>query len=269
MASPILPCGCLCSLPIPYKGGGISYSDIRFGRRTLEQVCRELNPKWLERKAHLDPDLRADALVHRPAGWRPAFGQSGAAEGHLHNQCIGEGDLFIFFGWFRQTALVDGCLRFRNDDMPGRHIVYGWLMVEDTFDVDGRDLPARLKFLAEHAHTRFVTEYPNRIYIGTAGVFTQVHDELVLTKKNCKGRSLWSLPSVFKSLYQQSEPDLTYHGNKERWFLDRDRVCLKTVGRGQEFVLNCDRHSGVRDYFVDQLRLSTASPTTCTHEAAG
>lgn len=66
-------------------------------------MVRELNPDWTNKLAHLDPDLRRDALPTRPNGWRPAFGQSGAAAGHLFNQEVGIGDLFMFFGWFRKT----------------------------------------------------------------------------------------------------------------------------------------------------------------------
>jgi hypothetical protein len=57
MASPILPCGCLCSIPIPYRVGK-SYSEIHFGTRSVEQIVRELNPRWSNELAHLDPDLR-------------------------------------------------------------------------------------------------------------------------------------------------------------------------------------------------------------------
>src|ERR1017187_993569 len=72
MASPILPCGCLCSIPIPYRCG-ISYSDAHFGTRSFQQIIRELKPRWSNRLAHLDPDLRRDAVTSRPSGWRPAF----------------------------------------------------------------------------------------------------------------------------------------------------------------------------------------------------
>ena len=44
MASPILPCGCLCSIPIPYRCG-ISYSDVHFGTRSFRQIINELNPR--------------------------------------------------------------------------------------------------------------------------------------------------------------------------------------------------------------------------------
>jgi Nucleotide modification associated domain 3 len=62
MASPILPCGCLCSIPIPYAWG-TPYSGIWFGDRSVQQIVRELNPNWSYKTAHLDPDLRFDSLA--------------------------------------------------------------------------------------------------------------------------------------------------------------------------------------------------------------
>src|ERR1700687_5606824 len=88
MASPILPCGCMCSIPIPYKGG-IPYSDIRFGKRSLDKICGELNSAWKGGLAHLDPDLRCESINRGnfSKGWRPAFGQTGPSASHLNNKC--------------------------------------------------------------------------------------------------------------------------------------------------------------------------------------
>jgi Nucleotide modification associated domain 3 len=156
MASPILPCGCLCSTPIPYKQG-VPYSKIRFGNRNLDQICAELKPGWQDSFAHLDPDLRFDSLAtdQRPKGWRPAFGQSAASAGHLIKQGIKMGDLFIFFGWFRRTEIANGKLEFDSEDGNGRHIVYGWLEIGEVFPVDGRRQPDHLLFLASHPHVFF------------------------------------------------------------------------------------------------------------------
>src|SRR5437868_5042882 len=92
MASPILPCGCLCSIPIPSTLAEVRYADIKFGKHTLQQISNELNPSWSSHEfAHLDPDLRSKALEKRPENWRAAFGQSGSAAGLLINQSVGDG----------------------------------------------------------------------------------------------------------------------------------------------------------------------------------
>jgi len=267
MASPILPCGCLCSVPIPYPKGGIPYSEVRFGRRSLQDICIELNGEWqADSKAHLDPDLRENALANRPSGWSPAFGQTGIAERHLFKQGVSKGDLFIFFGWFRETEMIQGRLQFSEKDTNGRHIIYGWLTVEDVFEVGKQELATHLQFLAEHAHTKFVKTEPNRIYIGSkggAGVFPKLAPELVLTKPGCEKRSIWKLPPAFGSVYER--PMLTYHKNKEkRWYKENDDICLKTVGRGQEFVLDCEEHPAVRDHFLNLIE-SNREVSGCPH----
>src|SRR5215469_13596047 len=99
MPSPILPCGCLCPIPIPYHQSRTTYSDIHFDGISVGRILRDLKSDSIEMTAHLDPDLRKDALLHRPKNWRPAFGQSGAAARHLLNQGFGVGDFFVFFGW--------------------------------------------------------------------------------------------------------------------------------------------------------------------------
>ena len=42
------------------------------------------------------PDIDPQILA-RTDGWRPLFGQTGWAQGHLRNQNVGPGDLFLFF----------------------------------------------------------------------------------------------------------------------------------------------------------------------------
>jgi Nucleotide modification associated domain 3 len=270
MASPILPCGCLCSIPIPYKKG-IPYSDIRFGQWTLQQIVTELNPSWSHRVAHLDPDLRPGALASRPNGWKPAFGQSGAAAGHLANQYVDEGDLFIFFGWFRKTKKINGKLRFDPADIHGRHIVYGWLEVRHR--LDKLPLPDDLLFLKDHPHVRFseMEARPNKIYVSSesglkAGLFSTESEGVTLTKGNGY-RSCWLLDEAFESLLL--ERDLSYHGKETRWGQRRDKegtkITLKTVSRGQEFVLDGKKHSEVREYFIRRIKATLAKTRDCPH----
>ena len=187
MASPILPCGCLCSIPIRYPRSDVQYSDILFGARTLQEIRAELNPKSSNELAHLDPDLRHDALVYRPKAWRPAFGQSKAAAGLLNSQGMGAGDLFIFFGWFRRTKMSDRKLRFDPADSRGRHIVFGWLEVKEV--VDKLPLCHDLSFLKDHPHVRFFKQEGgnNKIYVSSktglkAGVFSTESESIVLTR---------------------------------------------------------------------------------------
>jgi hypothetical protein len=194
VASPILPCGCLCPVPIPYYPSDVRFSDVWFGKRSLDQICREF-PGWENELAHLDPDLRFESLAsdRRPTGWRPAFGQSGISASLLNRRCVGEGDLFMFFGWFRKTKKnIDGKLAFDSEDRHGRHIIYGWLEVGQVIEAD-KPLPDDMRFLKRHPHVQFLDEWeesPNRVYVGSqsglgTGLFAKYRDDFVLTRPGC------------------------------------------------------------------------------------
>jgi hypothetical protein len=279
MASPILPCGCLCSVAIPYERG-VRYSDIRFGKRTLWDVCHELNPGWKDGLAHLDPDLRFESLARNAprTGWRPAFGQSGFSERHLYNQGVGEkGDLFIFFGWFRRTKTEGGKVRFDPKDKHGRHIIYGWLEIGEVFPVDGRQLPDRLRFLSVHPHVRFpkIVGHPNRVYVASdpglkAGLFGIQSDDLVLTRPGSDVRSQWQLPEgAFDSVFRQtrlSRTGLSYHRDPDRWEEKDGRIGLRAVSRGQEFVVDGQEHPSLYQHFATLIKSTSKASTTCPHD---
>ena len=146
-------------------------------------------------------------MTPRLSGWRPAFGQSGAAAGHLINQGVGVGDLFVFFGWFRRTIEQNGKLTFDPQDVHGRHIVFGWLEVGHV--IDSLPLPKGLHSLSDHPHVQFFEDEdrPNRIYVSSlsglkAGTFLTEREGIVLTRNGGK-RSQWLLPNTFKSLFSK------------------------------------------------------------------
>jgi hypothetical protein len=267
MPSPILPCGCLCPIPIPYRVG-IPYSDIYFGKHPLARICAELKPKWTDGEAHLDPDLYSGALkTRRPNSWRALFGQSGVAASHLFKQEVGNGALFLFFGWFRHAIVDNGRLWFSPKDPHGRHIVYGWLQVGTV--IEALPLSPELSFAAYHPHVQFFREEtgPNIIFVAAkgglgAGLFNRAEEALVLTHSG-QSRSKWLLDSAFKSVCQKRE--LTYHHNPKRWKLCRDGVALQSVSRGQEFVLDGDRHPEVEQYVRDLVVKARRNTSTCQH----
>jgi hypothetical protein len=269
MASPILPCGCLCSIPIPTSNPGVRYSDIRFGKRTILELRRGLTSDNSDGNAHLDPDLRRESLNLRHKNWRAAFGQSGAAAGLLVNQGFTRGDLFIFFGWFRKTVVSgEGILKFDPKDSHGRHIVYGWLEVDEIVD---KPSPSEdLSFLNDHPHIRWFSKEakPNIVYVSAqtklrAGVFSNESEGVVLTQPGGR-RSMWSLPAEFESLYLKR--GLTYHPNPKRWVRDGERFSLKAVSRGQEFVFDGNLHPSAADYFVKRIKSATSSKSRqCPH----
>ncbi len=277
MASPILPCGCLCPIPIPYKRGGISYSKIWFGKQTLQEICTQLNPKRniADEVAHLDPDLRFESLEDRPNGWRPAFGQTGSAAGHLHRQGVEyERDLFLFFGWFRETTVENGQLEFSRKDVHGRHIIYGWLEVEEILDVKNQQPSGDLLFLDQHAHVRFVgvgEKGRNVIYVGSrmglrAGLFKKYADRLSLTSVEVPRciRSKWKLPSIFEPLLL--EGGLSYHRTLKGKLEKRpDGVVFRSASIGQEFVFDGAMYPGPKRHFIDLIKSAGNEKTSCQH----
>lgn len=253
--SPIFPSGRMLSLPIPERDAPrrrYRYAGIKAGNEGLGQLVSDLTGgrivpgDW----AHLDPDLRLES-AGRKEGWKPVFGQSGAAESHLRNHQVGPGDLFLFFGWFRQVERKDGMARYVAGS-PDFHSFFGWLQVGQRIHANDRDrLP---DWAAEHAHAMpHPDKRPDALYLAGerlklpgiemplagGGTFPCFRPSLRLTAPGQK-RSLWQLPSWF---HPQGRPSaLTYHGDPRRWTPLQDSVLLQTVGRGQEFVLDVDHY---------------------------
>jgi Nucleotide modification associated domain 3 len=186
---------------------------------------------------HLDPDINPDSLP-RQTGWRGTLGQVSAAQGHLANQGVQPGDLFIFWGLFRPVQ-HDG--RWRYVGKP-EHRVWGWLHVAEIIElgVDGSHAVTKRPWLSDHPHTRAGWSAQNVLYVAS--------EEFTL------GSRVLPLPGsgTLKTGYRLSEagatvstwrtPDwlnprrggsgMTYHP-PPRWGEDGT---VRSAARGQEFV---------------------------------
>jgi hypothetical protein len=113
MPSPILPDGRLLPLCIPSGHDRATLSDLPYIGTENTQLIFEVSDGRHNgsTRVHLDPDL-AKTPQTQLDGWRPALGQTGAAQSHLRSKGIGPGDVFLFFGWFRQIELIAGRWRF-------------------------------------------------------------------------------------------------------------------------------------------------------------
>lgn len=232
--SPILPDGTLVSLPIPERRGSRTYAELCCVAGSVGTIVTELTGGRITGadRGHLDPDLDARTCKRNP-GWVPAFGQDGTAARHLDRQSVGVGDLFLFFGWFRQAERVGGILRFAKN-APNVHVLFGWLEV-------GRILRQPQGGIEQHPHFLQQYEY-SRVYaaatVRNGGIFRTFSDKLQLTRAG-KNRSEWSLPEFFMP---EGRTPLTYHGSQKRWRRSRGRALLSVVARGQEFVLPVARY---------------------------
>jgi hypothetical protein len=267
--SPILD-GRLCSLPIPDRGATTTYAEISpsYGS-SIAQIVEDLTRGRVSRGdgVHLDPDLRRDA-IGRVAGWRPIFGQAGAAQGHLDRQQVGPGDLFLFFGSFRRAEHVEGEFRFVSGE-PNLHVVFGWLQVGRVTAVNDA-IAAEIPWARGHPHLAAPDRFKNNtLYFASdrftsigidangAGTFERLRPELTLTQVDpYAGCSMWQLPRWFQP---DGRPPLTYHGKPTRWADCGTSVRLQSVGRGQEFVLDVEQYPEARGWLRSLFRAASTS----------
>ena len=242
VASSIMPDGSLLSLPIPDPSGTATFGELRPHGVDLAQVVHDLTRGRLsaDTRVHLDPDLEPSSLP-RLAGWRPAFGQCEAAQGHLERFNVGVGDLFLFFGWFRKVEYAQGRYQYVVG-APDLQVLFGWLEVGEV--LTGSALQSPPDWLRRHPHLDGTYRQGNCVYVartwGTiaeegAGTFRQYSSALQLTAAGSEYRSVWRLPAWFMPA---GRPPLSYHSNPSRWTPEGTTVLLSTVARGQEFVLD-------------------------------
>ncbi|MBV9229508.1 MAG: hypothetical protein JOZ18_09370 [Chloroflexi bacterium] len=270
VASPIFPSCELCSLPIPEarpNSGAKRYEEIKIGELSLGMIVRDLTRGKIQgdAPAHLDPDLNMGSVA-RLANWKPVFGQAGAAERHLQNHGVKEGDVFIFYGWFRQVEQLAGVYRYVKH-APDLHVIFGWLQIERRIPVEKRcEIPL---WALDHPHCRRPTYSPSdSVYIATdylklpgmhidkpgGGVFRRFHPDLCLTAPGASSRSTWRFPGWFSP--GEGKAGLSYHANPGRWTQEGEYVLLKSVGRGQEFVLDCEEYPESIRWLSSILELS-------------
>jgi len=262
--SPILDGQLLCPLPIPDAGAPTPYGKISsFNGSAVAQIVEDLTGGRVRRGdgAHLDPDLRRDAIA-RAAGWRPIFGQAAAARSHLKNHGVGCGDLFLFFGCFRQAERVKGVFRFVRS-APKLHVIFGWLQVGKVIRATDR-VADEIPWASGHPHLAAPDRYKNntlyfasdrlssiRIDASGGGTFDRLEPELILSQTdpyiNC---STWRLRRWFDP---GERVPLSYHAKASRWTDCATSMRLQSAYPGQEFVLDVgqypEAHAWLRSIF--------------------
>ena len=264
--SPILPDGRMVSLPIPDKMSPILYSDIKANSTSIGPLVSQLTKGRIppHYRAHLDPDLTTESLSRLP-GWRPIFGQTGAAQGHLRNNGVGPGDLFLFFGLFRAVNLVDGKYVWVKGSRPC-HTIWGWLQIGEILKL-GTSKPKEYEWARYHPHYHRHNDKNNVVYIASrhlnlgnlssreipgAGIIRRFSSSLQLTANSSQKPSIWELPAWFNPSEKRSP--LTYHSDLNRWRIKGDRAELRTTARGQEFILDCDEYPEAIRWAYDLLK---------------
>lgn len=260
--SPILPDGTIVPFPIPSKYGRPLY-DIQSSTGPLGTLVSDLTGGRMgpDITVHLDPDLQR-LSVPRLAGWRPSLGQVSAAQGHLARQGVGQGDVFLFFGWFRQAEYVGQKWRYVQG-APDIHSLFGWLQIAEVIDPCTPDCAKRNPWLRDHPHVAFADTIgsKNTIYIGAkslfggpcpgAGVFARWTERLQLTAPG-HSRSLWRVPDWMDP--SASGFELSFHTDKSRWSRQKGALHLQTVGKGQEFVMDTGASLAAQDWLMSLVR---------------
>ncbi len=210
-ASPIVD-GVPVSLPIPARERSqTTYNDLALGGLVERLTGGRLNGTNL---CHCDPMFERG---------RCAFGQVGPAQGHLANNGVAAGDVFLFFGLF---AHLDGS--------DPHHRIFGYLRVEQRCCLGAEPGPGQQPqgFGIRHPHTIGRWHDNNCLYIGPGRKALHAGDRLRLSSPGA-GVSRWRVPAWLRQV------GLTYHGRADRW---QGAHNLQTVGRGQEFIADITGH---------------------------
>ncbi|MFD1020686.1 Nmad3 family putative nucleotide modification protein [Thalassobacillus hwangdonensis] len=258
-------------LPIPEdeaKDSGYTFEELKVINNYLEGMraanLKELikDPKMGYSKksiqvienshAHYDPVLGIPPWLKNGPKFG-AFGQSEAAAGHLRNNGVGEGSIFLFFSRFKPMKNRVHPLDPRASWTDGAYFLYGWLKVGKVITKENQnELPSAVK--EKHPHgsaVDFRNRENNTIYLAAdklfddhdipgCGYFPRLTNKLLLSSEAHKNKpSIWKLPSFFHE--EEFLPTYLNVPDKleNRWFLcpDESESCfVQTTGRGQEYV---------------------------------
>tara|TARA_B100001939_G_C16808196_1_gene558771 strand:+ start:67 stop:885 length:819 start_codon:yes stop_codon:yes gene_type:complete len=228
----------LLPLPIPEADSGTYYRDLTgpLADTSLLDCMFDLGINQFS-ECHLDPDIYPSSIVpERPNHWKPSFGQSGSASKALINRHIGRGDIFLFFGWFKEAFIDSGKISWKAN-APDLHCIWGYMKVHEVIEN-----PQKRSDWAFHPHAgpRYQHAKSNRIYsshVDDCGVF-QFHPTLLLTDLQGRSgkvrRSFWRLPKIF-------EPYMNLNNTFQQRAYDGEFIKCQVTGRtSQELLIMSD-----------------------------
>jgi len=239
-ASPIFANGDIFSIPITQKKQSqFRYRELQFNDMSGREILNFIGAKSIS-----DDDFyHNDPLL---SGKKGIFGQAGGSQGELENFGVGRGDLFLFFGWFKQY----------HQRGPDVHHLFGWLQIEKIIKGNSEILNFLSDNELSHPHgTTDITQFKNNtIYIASKnltfsdsvrditghGVFKKTAENLILTETG-KTRSRWRFPKKYftntKNLFR----------NRLKW-KDEEKCLVNCSGIGQEFILNAQDNPSLVDW---------------------
>lgn len=227
--SPILEDGILLSIPIPLETDNTRYYELEYKGRSYSQILEQLRvkQKYITQGCHLDPDIYENTKS-REDNWRACYGQAEGPLTHLESNGVDVGDIFLFFGWFRQTIELNGKISYKQK-AKDQHVIFGYLQVGKK--VSGADVDE----FHWHPHSKNHYGQKNTIYRASDylldtelpgfGTF-KISNELILTKDGYS-RSRWELPECIEKV------DMTFHDESSR-----KEDYFQSAMIGQEFIMD-------------------------------
>jgi hypothetical protein len=239
--------GTLISIPIPAGRGdpGSLYRQLRTPLGiSYAELMNDLEPTrgaigW-GGVAHFDPQ------VDPKPNWLGALGHSGSAQKHALEPVV-PGDIFLFFGWFRQAEETAEGYRWKPH-AKDFHAIWSYLQVGEVLDVD--DNPDVHRRFGWHPHVQRNLaggSKGDRLWVaarelnfeglgGRASGLLRLTDTTRLTVPGGEERSEWQLPLGFDPRDNPISGLGELIGGKERYRRERDHLIVNSGGRGQEFV---------------------------------
>ena len=219
--SPIVD-GVPVSLPIPSGGhSSTTWDDLGLADHMANASRGKLSGA---EHCHHDPMFpdRGNAIL----------GQCPAAQSHLENQGVGNGDTFLFFGLFA------------GPDGKRHHRIFGWMEIERIEPIEQMDAVRRNELVAlGFPHAIGMHAKNDTAWSGPGGLAQSAPDDLRLTVPGGP-LSRWRVPSFMR------ECGLSYHGKPERWHEDGT---LAAAARGQEFVCDAGDRADAREWLESVL----------------
>ncbi len=240
--SPVFPDGTMFSIPIPSRLNEETYSNLNFKYRcsAIGEILNDLtnksiiinsrrkNADYTEAKfrCHYDPQVINDYFT---------LGQTGSALGHLNNNKVDKGDIFVFYGLFRKVEFNNNRWQYNGNPF---HCIFAYMKVEDVIKVNNKKFNIKkYPFLENHPHLQpdFLDKFPHsKIYIGNTFKYFKFDKKRILTDMdNYNGVSYWKLPVNF---------DFTEHITFIQKMEVKDNSCyIHHKGYGQEFVISTEK----------------------------
>lgn len=274
--SAVLPDQSLVSFPIEDKKSIVTADTISRRGESLGEMVEQLTGGRMQRgySAHLDPDLDPSAYPRKP-GWRPVLGQTGSSLGHLQKQGVGVGDLFLFFGWYRQVEKHQSTWAYARSS-PAAHTLWGWLHVGAC--LDHKDLPKEAaQWLAYHPHLQRSARKQHVLFaasdhlevdgrrVPAGGIFPRFIAPRVLSAPG-ENMSVWEVPGWMHP--DAGQVGFSYIHKATRWrHVDEGRATVQTIGKGQEIVMSPAKTAPLDKWLAKLFEDVPSLPPTAQRES--